>query len=69
MQCLANDLKYLFIDDVTSRKIIREVHSNRRWSVRQDSNLRPLGPKPSALPSCATHRLNTKGHIVIHKNT
>jgi hypothetical protein len=30
----------------------------RKWSVRQDSNLRPLGPKPSALPSCATHRLN-----------
>ena len=28
----------------------------------QDSNLRPLGPKPSALPSCANHR-----HIV--KNT
>ena len=22
----------------------------------QDSNLRPLGPKPSALPSCANHR-------------
>ena len=31
---------------------------SRKWSVRQDSNLRPLGPKPSALPSCATHRLN-----------
>ncbi len=28
----------------------------RRWSVMQDSNLRPLGPKPSALPSCANHR-------------
>ena len=27
------------------------------WSVMQDSNLRPLGPKPSALPSCANHRL------------
>ena len=22
----------------------------------QDLNLRPLGPKPSALPNCATHR-------------
>jgi hypothetical protein len=28
----------------------------KRWSVMQDSNLRPLGPKPSALPSCANHR-------------
>jgi hypothetical protein len=28
-----------------------------KWSVMQDSNLRPLGPKPSALPSCANHRL------------
>ena len=26
------------------------------WSGRQDSNLRPLGPKPSALPNCATPR-------------
>ncbi len=29
---------------------------DREWSVMQDSNLRPLGPKPSALPSCANHR-------------
>ena len=26
------------------------------WSGRQDLNLRPLGPKPSALPNCATPR-------------
>ncbi len=26
------------------------------WSRRLDSNQRPLGPKPSALPSCATPR-------------
>src|ERR1043166_5535160 len=26
------------------------------WSGREDSNLRPLGPKPSALPGCATPR-------------
>ena len=30
-----------------------------KWSRRQDSNLRPLGPKPSALPSCATSRSGT----------
>lgn len=29
---------------------------NVLWSGRQDSNLRPLGPKPSALPNCATPR-------------
>ena len=29
---------------------------NRRWSGRQDLNLRPLDPKSSALPSCATSR-------------
>ena len=26
------------------------------WSGRQDSNLRPSGPKPDALPGCATPR-------------
>jgi hypothetical protein len=26
------------------------------WSGRQDSNLRPPGPKPGALPACATPR-------------
>ena len=28
----------------------------QKWSRRLDSNQRPLGPKPSALPSCATPR-------------
>ena len=27
------------------------------WSERQDSNLRPLVPQTSALPGCATLRL------------
>ncbi len=27
-----------------------------RWSGREDLNLRPLGPHPSALPGCATPR-------------
>src|SRR6185503_6442425 len=30
------------------------------WSGREDSNLRPLGPKPSALPGCATPRFARK---------
>ena len=29
-----------------------------KWSGRQDLNLRPPGPKPGALPSCATSRKN-----------
>ena len=28
-----------------------------KWSGRQDLNLRPPGPKPGALPSCATSRI------------
>ena len=28
------------------------------WSGRRDSNPRPSGPKPDALPGCATPRLN-----------
>ena len=28
----------------------------QKWSGRQDSNLRPSGPKPDALPDCATPR-------------
>ena len=27
------------------------------WSGRQDLNLRPSGPKPDALPGCATPRV------------
>ncbi len=33
---------------------LRRVSLN--WSAREDSNLRPTGPKPVALPSCATRR-------------
>ena len=44
--------------------------SKKKWSERQDSNLRPSGPKPDALPSCATFRTNLLIHynIVIFKN-
>lgn len=34
------------------------------WSGLQDSNLRPLGPKPSALPNCAKPRQNF--YIITH---
>ncbi len=30
----------------------------KNWSGREDSNFRPLVPKTSALPGCATPRLN-----------
>ena len=43
--------------------IIKKDNPTKKWnyllsclSGRQDSNLRPLGPKPSALPSWATSR-------------
>ena len=32
-----------------------ELHPHK-WSEQQDSNLRPLGPEPSALPNCAMPR-------------
>ena len=32
------------------------LHFDSYWSERQDSNLRPSGPKPDALPDCATLR-------------
>ena len=35
------------------------------WSGREDSNLRPLGPKPSALPGCATPR-GTASRCALH---
>ena len=35
----------------------------KRWSERQDSNLRPSGPKPDTLPDCATLRLFLMGLI------
>ena len=39
----------------------KKAHSKEQafllnWSAREDSNLRPTGPKPVALPSCATRR-------------
>ncbi len=33
-----------------------EARKGVGWSGRQDSNLRPSGPKPDALPDCATPR-------------
>ena len=37
-----------------------------KWSGRQDLNLQPHGPKPRALPSCATSRIYIK--IIKPKN-
>ena len=37
------------------------------WSERWDSNPRPLGPEPSALPSCATSRnIKNQREIIGH---
>ena len=34
------------------------------WSVKRDSNPRPSGPKPDALPSCAIHRDCSKIYVL-----
>ena len=39
------------------QKVPYKRHFLLYWSGRQDSNLRHLGPKPSALPNCATPRI------------
>ena len=36
----------------------------KQWSERWDSNPRPLGPEPSALPSCATSRFKSRTMII-----
>ena len=36
------------------------------WSGRKDLNLRPSGPKPDALPGCATPR--ERDYIVVNYN-
>ena len=41
--------------------------TGRRWSGRKDSNLRPSGPKPDALPGCATPRLASILSVDLHK--
>lgn len=35
-----------------------------RWSGREDLNLRPLDPEPSALPNCATPRKPQLNYII-----
>jgi len=35
----------------------KPAEADSNWSGRQDSNLRPPGPKPGALPACATSRM------------
>ncbi len=37
--------------------VFSEVKIESKWSGREDSNLRPPGPEPGALPDCATPRI------------
>ena len=54
----------LFEDDEKNDQFRGDLRANkteglrglREWSGREDSNLRLLGPEPSALPGCATPR-------------
>ena len=38
------------------------VRRNKRWSGRRDSNSRPIAPKATALPDCATPRFQRLGN-------
>ena len=47
-------------DPLRARQVLSQLSYGPnfyKWSGRQDLNLRPPGPKPGALPSCATSRL------------
>ena len=53
-------LQFLLPDCITvcvGLYILALLISYHQWSGRQDLNLRPSGPKPDALPDCATPRL------------
>src|SRR3569832_591545 len=41
----------------------RAVRGEAKWSGQQDSNLRPSGPKPDALPDCAMPRSGRHEHV------
>ena len=45
----------------TYRNDESRYQSDSHLSGRQDSNLRPPGPKPGALPACATSRIFFRG--------
>ncbi|MEY2864094.1 MAG: hypothetical protein RLY58_1801 [Pseudomonadota bacterium] len=48
------------------RMCVEHVRSNDKancWSESKDSNLGPPGPKPGALPDCATLRVSTTFYI------
>ena len=44
-------------DKLSLNKKSDRIKQSLFWSGRQDSNLRPPGPKPGALPACATSRI------------
>ena len=47
------------LDPLRARQVLSQLSYGPnfyKWSGRQDLNLRPPGPKPGALPSCATSR-------------
>ena len=43
-------------DPRLAKPMLSQLSYTPKWSGRQDSNLRPSGPKPDALPDCATPR-------------
>ena len=61
-------------DKFISREILAKKNfsflrsSDCKWSERQDSNLRPPGPKPGALPNWATPRQRKKYYATFHNS-
>jgi DNA-binding FadR family transcriptional regulator len=53
---LREALKVLAADYPTELRAEITRITQKQWSGRKDSNLRPSGPKPDALPGCATPR-------------
>ena len=51
-------------EDTTTDEI--KVTFVELWSGREDLNLRPLDPEPSALPNCATPRKPQLNYITIN---
>ena|GEM_PF-3630667 len=47
----------ILLDTLLQKKMASVTTGHFLWSGRQDLNLRPRGPKPRALPDCATPRL------------
>ena len=59
------------ISSILVRHNNKNIYNIKKWSVMQDSNLRPSAPKADALPDCANHRRGIfymKHYVMSRKN-